>query len=201
MFKRIEPIKALIIGGNKVENVVATMVNEQGAVAHIVNDDSVYRLFIEKDGAVEQAHDIFVEAVVAMAEHSGMTQKRADFVQVKHIGKRTQQFDPLFDTGYWTKDQVKNVPADKAIKMCGAFRGVFEIVRQRASESVEDVAVIHNKPVVDNEALDFISHQTDVKVLREYVWNNFQQKLDHRMGLAKAKEKAIMLLDQYGLPE
>jgi hypothetical protein len=47
-------------------------------------------------------------------------------VAVQYVGRREPQAEPQFGTGFWDKQQVKNVPLGTAIKLLKEYPGVFQ---------------------------------------------------------------------------
>lgn len=124
-------------------------------------------------------------------------------VPVKYVGKRPSYVDGAYGTRIsWNQGETKLVPADKAFLML-KHQDVYEL--GDAGSAVVSVTKV-TPQTLDNEsdlqdARDAVAIM-DVEALRNYVATNFAgHKLHHNVGLDKARQTALGLIDQYGIPK
>lgn len=127
---------------------------------------------------------------------------RSRGVCVQYVGKTETYPDNLFGTGLWSQGEVKEVVPDVAMRM---FRHPDQYVQADQADSAADAVAVGSLPVDqsaaeesdDQKLRDSISRMGADQV-RQYITENFRQKVDGRLGLDALRQKAVQLIDQYG---
>jgi len=136
-----------------------------------------------------------------MSQEINVVQRTAG-VFVRYVGKTETYPDNLFGTGLWSQGEVKEVVPDVAMRM---FRHPDQYVQTEQAESGTDAVAVGSLPVDrsaaeesdDQKLRDSISRMGAEQV-RQYIAENFRQKVDGRLGLDALRQKAVQLIDQYG---
>ncbi|HNG55300.1 MAG TPA: hypothetical protein PKK30_16650 [Nitrospira sp.] len=124
---------------------------------------------------------------------------------VEYIGKTDEYFDALYGTGMWEKHKVKEVVSDVARKMLEhpdqyveadiTGLGLFDA-------SAKPVGEIKNRQEEDDSreqhARDAIARM-EKDDLKQFVMTNFRVSIDGRIGVEKMREKAVELVDRFGI--
>lgn len=121
-------------------------------------------------------------------------------VPVRYIGHRDEHVDTIYGTmAKWVRGETKMVPQDAAKQM---FRHTDVYAPGKADEAVDDVP----EPQVDENAefeanvIQQIHEMDDVDTVKEFIKTKFAgHRVSPNIGLDKAKEKAIQLVDMFGL--
>jgi len=192
-----EPAELIMVGDKDVKPVATLEID--GETVHLWKVDTVYKAGIERDGAI--VVDDLLKAVP----------KIKDGVDIRYVGLRDMQKDPQFGTGYWKKDQVKTVPFQTAMSLLREFPGAYvkagkepeQPKPEEITEEDQDKDKAEEQDKEDNlqAARDLIATMTDVAEIRKFAEVNFGQKLHHSITTAEtAKQKVLVLLEQFGMP-
>jgi hypothetical protein len=170
---------------------------------------------------------LFQATVLAMAELPEQSAKVVDssVVPVKYIGQRLRYTDGLYKTGLtWEKGQTLPVPKAKAAQLLNhpdqyVLGDMAEMPTDTATSrqtAGDDIPLQHEEPALSEkeqseqdemdadrltDAEQSVRNMTDTATVRDFVFKNFSgQKMSHNIGIEKAKEKAINLIHQFGIP-
>ncbi len=154
----------------------------------------------------QQAKDYIFRAVVHVLS-TVQEAKPTGKLPLAYIGRRPDMTDAIYNTGLWAKDQVKHVPELLARKMAKLHPDVYAI-----SEAKEVAEVVEEKKATkkeveedmrDQDARDQIRSMKDVGTIREFIQRNFNgHDLHHAVkSVDTAQQRAIELIDRFGMPE
>jgi len=122
---------------------------------------------------------------------------------IKYNGFRPVYRDGLYGTGDWEQGQVKVVPAAVYPKM---LRHPDVYVDGADTESGDAIDVVAAAPIKGKDAeeeetqnaRDSIAAMSTKDAVADYALVNFGQKIPKTMTIENMKQRATMLIDQYG---
>ena len=129
--------------------------------------------------------------------------EEAGKLPVMYIGRHQGIKDSIYNTGLWHKGQTKNIPAALAGKMvklhidtytlANPVGPVADVEFQKTDEAAE---------TRDQDARDHIRYTNDMDGIKDFIKRNFNQDLHQAVKkIETARERAIELIDRYGMPE
>jgi len=124
-------------------------------------------------------------------------------VCVRYVGKTATYPDNLFGTGVWSQGEIKEVVPEVAMKM---FRHPDQYVESEYADNGAETAAVGSLPVdqsaakeSEEQALRDSIMQMGADQVRQYINDNFRQRQDGRLGVDALRQKAIQLIDQFGV--
>ena len=118
---------------------------------------------------------------------------------IKYIGHRDEYTEGAYGSRILFKNgETKLVDANLA-KQLLKHPDVYEAGDIINASSIEAAAPPKPKIEDTQDIRDEISNMNNSDALISWVYEKFQQKLDKRQGLPKLKNKAIQLIDLYGI--
>lgn len=146
------------------------------------------------------------KTVVRVETKEVVKQVPVETIPVKYIGIRERYADGIYGTMItWTKGETILVPAEHAVKML-RHPDVWVKGDRNDAKNGPDPLALKAKAKKDGDeeeklqqARDAIAQMNDVESVKRFVHDNFGgQKMHHNIGLEKAKEQAMQLVDQFG---
>lgn len=153
-----------------------------------------------------------VHAVVSMPDDATQAAPATDQpahahgTEVTYVGRRDTHTDNLYDTGTWTKGQVKVLTPAKAAQLARHI-DVFKRGATSASPIAAAAAAAATEQEKPNEHEDEIARMDVLKAqvgtmnragLLEFAQSHYQQKLPGNLSAEETRAKVISLIDQYG---
>ena len=122
---------------------------------------------------------------------------------IRYNGHRPEYKDALYDTGMWTRGQVKEVPDAVAHKMTKHADVYSEVHSGAEREESKGVIVVEEKekPPEDNHdqnAVDAVQAMDSKDALADYAKINFGQTVPKTMTVENMKQRIITMIGQYG---
>ena len=151
--------------------------------------------------------DYLLKAVTeVLVYHETEAPQAATMVPVRYIGGREEYSDGLFNTGIWRRGDHKLVPYNVADRM---FEHPSVYAPGTVSEANEAIDEPEDKPTDDeNESLadarSSVMNMDTKQEVADFVKTNFggiELDVPKRERLDVHKQAAIVLIDQYHLPE
>lgn len=195
-----EPAELIMVGDKDVKPVATLEID--GETVHLWKVDTVYKAGIERDGAI------------VVDDLRNAVPKEINSVDMRYVGLRDMQKDPSFGTGYWRKGQIKTVPYLTAMSLIREFPGAYvkaddgkkepeQPKPEAITEEEQEKEKAEEQEKEDNlqAARDLIATMSDVAEIRKFAEVNFGQKLHHSITTVEtAKQKVLVLLEQFGMP-
>lgn len=117
---------------------------------------------------------------------------------IQYKGFREPHRDATYETGEWTIGMVKDVPDAIALKML-KHPDVYAMADE--APSVVEQVLIRDKPATDEDqnARDAIAAMQEKDAVAHYALVNFGMKIPKTLTLDNMKQRAVQLVDQYGV--
>jgi hypothetical protein len=143
-----------------------------------------------------------VEAVADVIAKIEAPKIEKEFKAIRYKGRPATYTDSLYGTGAWNQGQTKLVPVSVAQQML-SHPDVYEEGGEPVGYKVKPQET-PKEPEIDRieDVRIEVQNMTRKKAVAEWVQDNYQMDigLDQTDSLANHKAKALMLLDQYGIP-
>jgi len=133
-----------------------------------------------------------------------MDDDKIEKLPVEYIGRRPEIKDCIYNTGLWLKGQVKNVPVALAQKMAKLHIDVYALVSDAPVVGDIEVKVEDNSEEIirDQDARDHVENMNELGSIKDFIKRNFNQELPHTIKkIETAKERAVELIDRFGMPQ
>lgn len=130
---------------------------------------------------------------------------QASGIFIRYIGRDETCFDHLYGTGTWERREAKLVVPAVALRMVRHPDQYEEVKAEENERPIDRAAVGEPERRADKEvdtpeqeAVMSIG-QMDANQVRDFVEQNYQQKLDGRKGVAALRSEAVRLVEQFGI--
>lgn len=152
--------------------------------------------------AVVVTASMFTEEGELVATAPVARERKAGMMHIQYIGHRGTHRDGIYETGDWTRFQVKDVPDQVAVRMLRHPDVYVVPVEVQADAGIDQVKIDKSAREDDEEkgqvARDAIAAMDTKEAVADYALTNFRIKIPKTLSLDNMKAQAAMLVDQYG---